>query len=186
MSSPPGGEHFSLARVLSPLPSNALPVIYDVLSMVPKDLAAPFVAKRLESVMDIEFTELQVRNVLYKLQTYLPLAMPSPAHPSSLPPSMKGLQSLVPGQPITLVSCERETCTFCKGVLRPREARDRCDLHMPAGLRGAPEQVDNRFHIFRSPQVSSRQCSRSRIATLADCTSCEDGRTRRIHRPSRG
>ena len=49
------GKDFSLAEVLAPLPLSALPVVFEVLAHIPRDLAAVFVKEHLQHDQGLDF-----------------------------------------------------------------------------------------------------------------------------------
>ena len=49
------GKDFSLAEVLAPLPLSALPVVFEVLAHIPRDLAAVFVKEHLQHDQGLAF-----------------------------------------------------------------------------------------------------------------------------------
>ena len=66
------GEHFSLARILDPVPCTAFGTILEVLSKVPVAIATPFLVPRLRANHDLQYHPVQVSNVVSKLTKYLP------------------------------------------------------------------------------------------------------------------
>eukprot|EP00973_Karenia_brevis_P071054 9871220-Karenia_brevis.AAC.1 len=71
MSSVPGG-HFSLQRIMHPLPCAAFGTFSHVLSMVSPQLAPPVVVAELRAAHRIECIQVDVENVIWKIDTYLP------------------------------------------------------------------------------------------------------------------
>ena len=72
--------HFSLERVLSPVPMSAFPAVSEILSSIPSHLPPPFLQKVLETKHGVNLSLKQVENVLWKIETFLP-CMVSVSHP---------------------------------------------------------------------------------------------------------
>ena len=143
------GEHFSLARILEPLPITAFPALFEVLAAIHVDLAPPFVERHLRQQCGQNVTALQIKNVMEKVKYYFPNALPKPASPGHLPSDLKSMQAYVPESPTTRISSKRRRCAKCEeDTCIMRAPRESCALNMPSSFHGAPEKSEQRFFLL--------------------------------------
>lgn len=143
------GAEFSLRSITHPLPPKALSVLFDILSLVPFDLAEPFLLAALRREVDSDVGDNAARNVLDKIANYVPDIMPPPPSLRDLPPRLKELAPLAPGEPTVLVQSLRAVCAKCeKEKTMLRERRSSCALGSVAGLRGKPDKDTQLFVLY--------------------------------------
>ena len=115
--------HFSLERVLSPVPMSAFPAVSEILSSIPSHLSPPFLQKVLETKHEVNLSLKQVENVLWKIETFLP-CMVSVSHPLGQNPfQLKKYQELVPDVPTVCVPSLVTSCACCAGALEDKAGR---------------------------------------------------------------
>ena len=137
--------HFSLERVLSPVPTSAFPAVSEILSSIPSHLCPPFLQTVLETKHEVNLSLKQVENVLWKIETFLP-CMVSVSHPLGQNPfQLKKYQELVPDVPTVCVPSLVTSCACCGGALEDKAGRS--SSRLVNNLRGSDE-MDNRFLIF--------------------------------------
>ena len=137
--------HFSLERVLSPVPTSAFASVSENVSSIPSHLCPRFLQKVLEAKHEVSLGLKQVENVLYKIKTYFPF-MVRVSHPlGQHPHQLKKYQELCPDVPIVCVPPLITACHCCGGTLEDKAGKS--SSRLVNNLRGS-EEIDNSFLIF--------------------------------------
>ena len=137
--------HFSLERVLSPVPTSAFATVSEIVSSIPSHLSPRFLQKALETQHQVPLSLKQVENVVYKCKTYLPFMVPV-SHPlGQHPHQLKKYQEMAPGSPIVCVPPLMTACDCCGCALE--EKAGKASSRLVNNLRGSDE-IDNAFVIF--------------------------------------
>ena len=97
------GQAFSLADVLEPLPTSCVGCVVDVLGQIDAKLAPPVLEAVLKHKLGLTFDENTIKNVVWKMQRYLPsltgLRFPTGASTSQL----KQLQNVAPNHALICI-----------------------------------------------------------------------------------
>ena len=168
--------HFSLERVLSPVPTSAFPAASEIFSSMPSHLCPRFLQEVLEAKHEVNRSLKKVENVLWRIKTFLP-CMAGVSHPLGQSPfQLKKYQELVPDVPIVCVSSLVTSCFRCGGTLEDKAGRS--SSRLVNNLRGSDE-MDRSFLIFTQAAGVLFAEFQEGFALLVDCIFWVAGNTRK-------
>ena len=137
--------HFSLERVLFPVPASAFASVSEIVSSIPSHLCPRFLQKVLEAQHEVSLSLTQLENVVYKIKTYLPF-MVRVSHPlGQHPHQLKKYQEMCPGVPTVCLPPLVTACHCCGGILESKAGKS--SSRLVNNLRGS-EDLDNSYLIF--------------------------------------
>ena len=152
------GAHFSLARILEPLPVDCTAAFCDVLAHVDATLALPVLKCVLSEQGCGQVDDNVLANVLWKLQTFLPSLVITRCQPGKLAARLKEMQDVAPDATLVRIPARQGMCPHCEGIsLCPCPGIDRYTrgrnlpvLKADAARRGTPPEsnVTVRYKIY--------------------------------------
>ena len=145
MSQPQHGSDFSVAQLLSPVPTHVAGKVFRVLADVPATLAAPIIRVVVAAACTLQLAEGVAKNVVWKVSHYLPALCQHASSVGDLPRSLKDFFSLSSGATLAQIPNLRAVCA-CGHPLSCRPRMEKANI--PCNLPGIGGTREHRFKVY--------------------------------------